>query len=111
MRRPINRYKWIPPQKAEYTVYYFSLRKEGEGFVVEAHPEAHPEATNDNVSLLVLDQVGAALQITWLSGKPAPETDERNHGLLAILSLLTDKTDGIAWGIGHAHSAKAHFDD
>lgn len=105
--------RWTPPQAEKtYTLYHFTIKKVEGKYVVEQVPDRPTDISRDNDSLLALEPTNFALNITWLDGKPAPNSRERNQGLIAILQDLCDilgRPDLITlFGIGHAYGATVH---
>lgn len=81
---------WRPVKKeVTYEIFWFTLNKTKDGYVIEGHGEEPPQSSKERDSVLVMSNesqsFGFALHITWLSGKPAPNTPERTRGLLKVL--------------------------
>lgn len=112
---------WKPVMKKQmlHEVFWFTLNKTKDGYVVEGHSEQPKQSSEVRDSVLVItneDQTfGFALHITWLAGKPAPNTPERTKGLLKVLAHVHDllpedqreNVKNLMVGLGHAPGAIA----
>jgi hypothetical protein len=114
--------KWTPKKReVTYDLFWFTVKFVNGKYIVEQQPERPDRSSEARDSLLVLtdeDQTfGFSINITWLSGKPAPNTPERNKGLLAVMehvhSFLDEETreklKHYFVGIGHVKGGKADF--
>lgn len=114
--------QWTPKKsEVTYDLFWFTVKFVNGKYIVEQHPDQPDRSSKARDSLLVLTDVeqtfGVSLNITWLSGKPGPNTPERRQGLLAVMEHLHGKMDDDAReklkhyfiGIGHVDGGKADF--
>lgn len=114
-RLPRKRIKWRPPSlKVDYDLFYFTVEANDRGgFNVEPVSDRPAEYPEHQDSMLIIDQAKFAISITWLSGKPAPDTDQRNLGLIAVMKFLSNlvgRPDLMHMiGVGHVWGAKVEL--
>lgn len=110
---PYKSVKFIPPHRdKEYKLFYYTVSLTSDGKpVVNQVPERPANISSDLDSILLMEPSTFALNITWLTGKPAPETEARNKGLIAVMQDLADISGHPeimnGFGLGHLHKAKA----
>ena len=115
--------KWTPKKNnVTYDLFWFTHKIIDGEHIIEQHPQRPDRSSKARDSLLVLtdaeETFGFSLNITWLSGKPGPDTPERRKGLLAVLDHMHSRLDGETReklkhyfiGIGHVDGGKADFD-
>lgn len=112
---PYKSVKFKPPHlDKEYDLFYYTISLTNDGKpVVNQVPEQPADVHPDWDSVLVIEPSPFAINITWLTGKPAPETDARNKGLIAVMQDLADISGHPEilemFGIGHLYKGKAEI--
>lgn len=118
-----KRMKWTPPKSEMHfdELFYFTVNLTDDGAVVVQQVEDRPDSVSDELDSILMihygkdGEHGIALNITWVNGKPAPETFERHQGLLAVMQDIHAKLPQeaqvelgrMAYGLGHAWGAHA----
>lgn len=120
-----QRLKWKAPRQQRHEVFFFVVDVSDPAEIQVMQVEQRPDwGTKETDSLLTLgraadgsvtDLADYAINISWFPRKPAPESDLRNRGLMAVLKHLLDASGRpdllVHFGFGHLHGAKAVFDD
>ncbi len=124
MKKNYQIQKWTPPKrKMKFDrVFYFTVSLVDDGPPVVRQVGDRPaEIDPDQDSILTLVdpamEGGIAMNITWLNGKPAPESDQRNRGLLAVLNHIHSRLPEdlrlivakMSYGLGHAWGGQAQI--
>ena len=113
-----NRRRWmrqvgtvkVPIEGGEhhYQLFFFTVDLAADGhFVVEQQLDTPPESTDANTSSFILFDF--MFRLTWICGKPAPNSETRRQGILAVyndvLNRLPPESRAAAlrleFGIGH----------
>lgn len=114
--RQQGKLKYTPKGGKQPLVFYTVAFINGQpkATLVPAPPE---NSIDDNSSILSLDQWGISVHITWITGKPEPETEDRHNGIMAVMEdihhiVYPDKVmEPHEYGIGHAYGATVEFID
>ena len=117
----MTRKRWKPAPEVHAKVLFFTITLAADGAIkVHQIPGQLESASEEDMSLLMLhlsskDAIG--LHLTWLTGKPEPESPLRRKGLLAVVQhihtlLPPDLQQALEgqFGIGHAYGAKVEWD-
>lgn len=108
----------FPSHVEEYnTVLMFAITFTPDGDALAEPSQDRPEIGEDRRSICPFPHMGIAVEIMWLSGKPAPKSEQRTHAIYAIyqhilsvlppdLRALYSKGD---LGIGHLDSGVASW--
>jgi len=104
--------KWKPPSsEKEYELFYYTVSLTDDGKLIVNQVPERPNVSEVLDSILIVDRADFALNITWLAGKPAPESVARHNGIVAVMQDLADISGHPEildmFGIGHLHGAKA----
>lgn len=109
--------RWRPAPKVHARAYFFTVNVADDGaIVVQQIAEEVATSNPQNESLMMLhfsETEAVALHLTWLNGKPAPNTAMRTRGLLAVygeLQRLVPELQNSTIGIGHADGAEVEWD-
>ncbi len=116
-----NRHRWmrqvgtvkVPLEGGEhhYQLFYFTVDLASDGhFVVEQQDDQPAQSSDENTSSFILFDF--MFQLTWLCGKPAPNSETRRQGILAVYSEILDRMTpesraaamNLQFGIGHIPS-------
>lgn len=105
----------MPNKHENLELFYFSVVILADGHIVATQqPGESPSKSDANTSTLALADMGVALEITWFPEKPAPESDARREGLLAVMDDIVNRLpkemrermlSGF-FGVGHAYGAR-----
>lgn len=97
----------IPLESKTYKMVFFYIVRIAEDGVIDVQRVTdEPDAPEDQKSLLLLQQLDAALHLTWYPAKPAPESDTRKRALVAAMrDLVGDAANGLNFALGHVPPA------
>ncbi len=98
-----------PPKEETQQLFFFKVYIDEEEISgVEQVPDFPFESTEDNGSLLSFAGAGFAIHVTWLPYKPAPRSELRYKGYLAIQEDIGSRDPKLAkmlrtvdFGFGH----------
>lgn len=105
---------WKPPHKEKtYELFYYTVSLIDGQYEVNQVPDRPINVSADNDSVFIVEPSPFAINITWLSGKPQPDTEQRRNGLVAVMQDLADISGHPEilnqFGIGHLQGAKATY--
>lgn len=120
-----QRLRWEVEQQKRYEVYYFVVDVSNPADVQVMQVEERPAwTTEERESILTIGLADSkrvhsladvALCISWLPFKPAPESEMRNRGLVAVWRNLAERSGQPELiehiSVGHVYGAKAEWDE